>query len=284
MDIGELLNIELYSADEGDTTFRFENVPGQTHRPNILEIKSILKLGLIIQADLVGIVYGHYKGDPATLLVTRFRFQSPPNDRRFRKASVENRFADKKDTEYDPEVLQIWPYDKVTLNQTVIKADSKLAFNVGLQSGGGPVGVTAGTNMERNKGVERADCGTVLGSITLEGDRNWGPKNVARFTLHENASQRDGVVSELRTAILLRRQTKKDHFLAYITVEAVVDLRYAIDMKAAKLLRTWPKVDPVEFDPGIDPAILKKAPFDVVFDKPEDKLEEYDLKELSRII
>jgi hypothetical protein len=55
-------------------------------------------------------------------------------------------------------------------------------------------------------------------------------------------------------------------------------------MKAADLLRTWLKVDPVEFDPGIDPAILKKAPFDVVFDKPEDKLEEYDLKELSRII
>lgn len=70
MSVGELFSVELCPADGGDTAFHFENRPGQLQRPNILEITSSLRSGLVLQADLIGALHGHLEpdGDPATLL------------------------------------------------------------------------------------------------------------------------------------------------------------------------------------------------------------------------
>jgi hypothetical protein len=252
MDSEQLFDIVLCPTGDAGSGFRVKNMPGgELQRRHIVDRASSLRSSLHVQADLVDVVHGTMEsgGPPATLLIVDLRFQSPGRDRRFRKASVELRFADEQERSIcDPEVLEIAPYDHFTLNQTGLSEESKLGAHVSIRAGAMGASVGAGGYWEQSTKAKRLDAATVMGSIIYQG-RCWGPKNVARFALHENASQKDGIVSKLRIAILLRRHPGNDRFLAFVEIEAEVDARYALGNTIAMMAGRLSKDDPVVFDP-----------------------------------
>lgn len=244
-------NIQLYSADDG-SAFHVKDEPGELQRPHIIDD---LCSGLTLQADMADVIHGKLSpdGNPSTLIIVIFRFLGQGRTRRFREAEIKLRFSDeKKPYVEDPEVYKIAPEGSFTLHQTALKNEWTKVLDGSLSCG--ITGSTAGVSgkLEKKTSVELTDCATLTGARRIEG-RNFGKKNVVRFNLFENRSQKDGIVSELRAAVLLNCKNDSHRFVAHAEMEAVVDMRYKMYNIVRKLAGKSPENDPVVFDANCAP-------------------------------
>lgn len=265
----------LRTGDEG-SAFRVQNSPGELQRRHIIDRGSEFTL----QGDLIKVVHGRYSpgGDPATLIVTEFRFLSCDNTRRFREATIELLFADSVESEpdgsRDPEVVKIAPIGRNSMNPTQEEWTSKRTASASGEAGSGSIGRLGGSvSWEISKVFGKEYRASVNGAVRIEG-RNQGTKNQARWSLLENASRADGIPSLLRSAILLRRKSD-DQFVATIKIKAKVDTLHSLQSTLQNLLGKTPKDDPVFFDPESEPV------GDIPIDMDIEDLSSYDLTKLS---
>ncbi|KAH0545483.1 hypothetical protein FGG08_000484 [Glutinoglossum americanum] len=233
------------TGDEG-STYHIRNAPGgEIQRSHLVDRGS----SLVMQGDLVQVLHGVLSpgGAPATLVVVDFNFVSLELSRRFKSATVTLRFTDARSRiNQDPEVVGIAPFGHFSMHPTLKREE--LRRSAGLSAkGGGVAAVEAGLGWELTETIETQDCTTLSGAIRLEG-RNYGPKDTARWVFMENATQKSGIPTYLRTAILLKRKDNSQ-FIATLEVQAKADTVSTV----RGLFGRVPKHDPVIFDPNQAP-------------------------------
>ncbi|KAF8250915.1 hypothetical protein K440DRAFT_638754 [Wilcoxina mikolae CBS 423.85] len=245
--------IELLSTGDEGSAFRMRNwPPGQTQRPHIIQDGS----DLTVKGDLFSVIHGRETPDGAsgTLIVVDFQFiGSVPQQRRFRKAIIEIRFAhedQKVGTEFDPEVLSIAPCGSFLKSPSSEERESTIGANLGANAGlSGLAGVELGAQWQLRTAGKKETWTSLFGSVRVE-EREWGTSNTARWTITENELDRHGIPSLLRTAILVKPKTA-GRFRALVAVDTEVDFLYAAKKVAkgcVKGFRGWNVVDPVYFD------------------------------------
>ena len=160
----------------------------------------------------------------------------------------------------DPEVLAISLEGAFRVEPT--QQHEKLVEGGGVGLSGGMAGVSISGDLKLEKTTDRdtSDAATIRGSIDLRG-RNWGPKNIASWSLLENKTAKTGVVASMRTAILLRRKNL-EHFKSTLTIEVSADTK----TKLGSLFKTDPLDDDIWYDPSKDPT---------------DRLRKYDVDNLG---
>lgn len=240
--------------DRDSAGYHTRNTDGELQRSTVIDD---LCAGLLLQVWLQGVVHGTLTpgGDPATLLVLNFYFQGKSDNRRFRNAEIKVRFEDQNNPlEEDPEVLALWPEGDFTFDQSEIEVSDSKAGEATLSGGAGPLQMGLNGTLTRNVSRKRSERASVNGARRIEG-RDWGTRNVVRLLLDENRDQKKGIVSSLSAAILLRRKTQDDYFIAKIEVQAQADMKYAAASKLRDLSGKTPVNDPVIFDPKCQPTI-----------------------------
>ncbi|KAJ6028113.1 hypothetical protein N7540_003689 [Penicillium herquei] len=207
---------------------------------------------LLLQADLQGVVHGTLSpgGDPATLLVLLFQFQGRTERNRFRRAEIKIRFTDEQSplSDQDPETLALWPEGDFTFNESEVDINTDKGGNATISAGVPAFQLGLGGNWSRNTSRKQKERASVNGARRIEG-RNWGSKNVVRLILDENHDQKHGIVTAISVAILLKRKTMTDRFVAHVEVSANADLKYDTVSRLRSLSGRTPVNDPVIFDP-----------------------------------
>jgi len=252
--------IALIAAGD-DAAFHVKDAPGgEVHRRAAAE-QSVS--GFTIQSDLLEVIHGSMtpQGDPATLIIMEFRFQkmtSVPSSRRFRAATIKFRFFDPSNPDggKDPAIVKIAPHGVHSSNITPVSREVKRGVGLGLQSGVEPanlVTLAGEIAWESNSTLETTDKTIVSGLIMHDQYRSWGSRNVAMWSTSENPSQKDGVPSVIRAAVLLQRKADTGQFQMETEVEATVDMRYNAKVAMQKMFGRLERDDAVTFDP--DPKV-----------------------------
>lgn len=240
--------VPLFAEGDEGSAFRLINTPGgEEQRPHIIQYGS----DLAVHADLFSVQHGTFTpgGEAATLVVIDFRFVgSESHARRFRKAMIDVRFAPWNQpvgSEHDPEVSSIAPFGFFAWNPSTQEEESGISLTVSANTGGsGALGVGAG--WKTTKKVKKEDRTTLFGSMRIEGDRNYGGQNTARWTASENGIERHGIPSLLRTAILVKPKSE-GKFRAFVEIKTDVDILYGAKKRIDKYFGKR-IVDPVYFD------------------------------------
>ncbi|KAI0112581.1 hypothetical protein GGR51DRAFT_507586 [Nemania sp. FL0031] len=166
-----------------------------------------------LQADINTILHGRNAGTPATLIVATFRLVDFTPEQHPSRVQISIRFQDKEARPLkDPEVVSIWPEGDFVLSTTE-GAGTSLGLD-GVHKTGTWTGLPPGSRSEEGHTY-------LVGANRLEG-RNFGKKNAVRLGLFRNGSQGTGLVTELKTAILLNRRDDT-RFSVHIAVNATVD-------------------------------------------------------------
>lgn len=251
------LVISLEPCGDPGSAYRVQNKsPQEIQRQHLVDRGSGSDLAL--QADLVKVIHGHMHagGPPATLIVAEFKFLSFGNSRRFREATIELLFATidggDPDGSEDPEVLDIAPAGKYSMNQTTAELGETRSAGVTGTAGGSPASAGITLSWQMSKSFQKGYQASVIGVKRIEG-RNQGKKNLARWALLENPNVRDGIPTLLRSAILIQREND-DRFIAMIKIEGKVNVLYKLQNALQDLLGRVQKDDPVFFDPAAPPA------------------------------
>ncbi|KAI1123276.1 hypothetical protein F5Y10DRAFT_252198 [Nemania abortiva] len=247
-DEGKSLEFQFHPVKD-DSAFRTQNRTGEIQRAHIIDDDIS---GLLVQADLNTVAHGHNTKGPATLIEIMFRFIGLGSKRRFRRVQISIHFEDeKKRASQDPEVVGLWPDGDYTLSTTEGTAEETrsgaLTISPGFSGFGGTIGATLNWTKERRTSHATKDRTYIVGTKRIEG-RNWGKKNAVRLDHFENETQKSGIITELRTGILLNRSSD-DRFLAHVVVDATADWVYSTQQVIQRLLRTSLDNDPVIFDP-----------------------------------
>lgn len=228
----------------------------EIQRPDVVDD---LCQGLLLQARIDRIVHGYESegGSPVTIVVFGFRFHGIDDERRFKQAIITILFRDEKQrNKYDPEVIALWPNGDFTLGEpTVIEVQQKDVKEVGTDVTGGTV-VQAGAHTilrwERTKSFNKSDKSTLTGSIVLDTDvRYTGSNNAVRLTISENRAAASGVVTDFRTAVLLRRKNDTDTFLATVKMKGKANFLYNFFRGVRDISGFSPPNGPVRFKPGV---------------------------------
>ena len=241
-------------GDEGaEYHERRRNEIGQIQRQNVVDRNG----RLVVQCDLSEVVHGQLSSDvnssePATVIIFDFRFLPTRQSCRFTNVDISVTFRDEKGRGwYDPEVRQIAPLGRFSLQPTTKKIELKRSGNASL-SGGAVVPVGAGFACELTQSVSQTFEMRVVGMTTFAKGKASGRKNIARWSLLENTSQTSGVPSYLRTAVLLCRRPGDDEgsqFTASVEIDARVDFVSSL----RNMFGSIPEDDPVIFDPREKP-------------------------------
>lgn len=227
------------------------NAPGEIQRPDIVD--DFCK-DLLVKARIDRIVHGQESpnGKPATLIVFAFRFHGLDYRRRLRQATISISFEDKqkRGADSDPVVIGLWPDGDYTLGdeipvdeETTRKAE--LGGNLGVTNGG----IQATAKWEKKKSQRKNMRASLTGSMDLQG-REFGSDNAIRVTVQENPATTSGLVTDLRAAVLLRRDNDKDLFVGSVDVSAKGHFSYNIIRGLRDISGGTPPKDPVVFKPG----------------------------------
>ncbi|KAL4888373.1 hypothetical protein BDV59DRAFT_211173 [Aspergillus ambiguus] len=215
---------------------------------------------LQLQTRIDRIVHG-FESDgkgPATLVIFGFRFHGLDEKRRFKRALITITFRDeqKRDAYYDPEVISLWPNGNFTLGEpTIVEVQDT-------HGGEGGADVTAGAmanvgahtvlRWERTIAFSKEAKSTLTGSITLDTKvRYMGPNNAIRLTISENHAAESAIVTDFRAAVLLRRKSKTDTFMASVNMTAKADFKYNLFRGVRNISGLSPPNGPVRFKPGV---------------------------------
>lgn len=234
-------------------SLRYQNAPGEVQRRHLVDRGN----SLVVQGELVDVVHGRLSplGDDGTIIITDFHFIPSKNSRRFKNAAVTLRFKSDDPAAADVEVLDSAPKGHHSLLATTETVELTKSANANIAAG---TVVTAGAGLgwELKHSTEKKHQTTLSGSIRLEG-RPYGGKNTVRWTISENPSQKTGIPTMLRTAVLLRRKQKQDgdavKFLAEVDIRCSVDFVSSLEEGVDSLVGRIPRDDPVIFDPTQPP-------------------------------
>ncbi|KAI4864933.1 hypothetical protein F4820DRAFT_422140 [Hypoxylon rubiginosum] len=246
----EGISIELTDAPLGtEARFHTLNQGDEIQRENITDDTTA---GLLIQADLLKVLHGQESpdGEAATLIVIGFRFQGINQRRRFREVQVTIYFEDEEEPLlHAPEVVAIWPDREYSYEETSATVEDTHSVEQGASAGASVASATLTGRWEVKTTTNRANWAVVTGARVRRG-REYGKRNAVALSLYENASQRSGVVRELRAAILLRLHEDTDRFRGYFSINALADVHYRAAWIVHQLVGDR-RNDPVIFKRGV---------------------------------
>jgi hypothetical protein len=182
------------------------NKPGERNRGLMLSKGE----SYTVSATLLEVVHGKWKngGDgEATLIIASFRF-IPPNNRRFKYAKIDWTFTSD-DPALDIKVAEVapdagWASDPITLK---LERTIGVTGNVGASLTPANAGLT--TKYEGKEAKDLVYHTSVSGTSRMEGLKNQGGPNSARWILKENPKQKQGICTMLQVAVLLRRPVEE---------------------------------------------------------------------------
>lgn len=238
------------TGDEG-SALRYRNeTPNQVQRPTLIDRSDAF--GGAVEGNLQTIIHGQFGGESledrdkaATLIVAHFWFFPPPQ-KRFHSVSIDFIFKDPQPGVYAPEVIGIAPGGTVDLFRSTgdcssnTKKCARIGFNI--------LGFKAMGSVEKETSLshEGVTKGVLNGGPYA--NRDSGPRNGVRWFMSENKAKRTGIPSELRVAILLKRQDDQP-FVAQLKVDAKIDTAYAADSALRRLFGLY-HIDDVNFSPA----------------------------------
>lgn len=188
--------------------------------------------GLLLQVEVTDVIKGHLtrEGSPATLLLITNRFLGFTSQRRFREVELIINFHDaKKSSFYDPEVVKVWPDGEYTYRESPVEVEDTKGASGNV--GGGYAGVSV--NISAN--WERKTSSTQIGRARMTGARWRGAssriRNGVRLFIQENANQKDGIISEVHTSVLLRQRNPDRELSAELEIIADGGQRFKAEWK-----------------------------------------------------
>lgn len=199
------------------------------------------------------------KGTPCSLMVFRWYLHQREPKKRFKSLRINIVFSTTKkngsavDHWYDPSVRTVAPDGTYSLMHTTNTVEQKVTTGGNISGGfGGPsAGVKVG--YELTQSVETTDQIIINGKeySDYEGDAGEADRcNAVEFNLFENISQKSGLPTFFRTAILVERRKRDTHqFTATVTTVCQVSLVDDASRKFKDLIGVIPKDDPIIFDP-----------------------------------
>ncbi|RSM18558.1 hypothetical protein CDV31_002694 [Fusarium ambrosium] len=252
---GDPTSFTLEMSVEGQPGgFHVRNGLGQEQRPSVSGFGSGSKKkpAFRVSCTARAIVHGTLDDKSktkATLLVYDFSFFSYRKTRikdaticfEFEKAT-ENRGSQFK----GPKVVKVAPYGKHVMMQTTETVTRKMMLEAGVSGG---VVATANAKGGTEISVEK----TTTHAAEITGDNpcdDWGNYFVSNWHLNENESQRNGIVSRLRTCILLTRDSD-EVFNCIPTINVTPNFRAWL----GSLVSSRQPDDPVILDPELEPYI-----------------------------
>ncbi|KAL7935470.1 hypothetical protein V8C35DRAFT_299549 [Trichoderma chlorosporum] len=248
-------NLQLNTVNE-NRDFHRQNYQRQIQRPNVVD--DICR-GMLLLGRIDRIVHGRETedGSPATLLIFGFRFHGADERRRFKQATVTISFRDEQGrNELDPEVIDMWPNGDFPLGQPtrVAVVDSKTTTTKLAMSGLNILQVSANAAMKRGRqqSYTREARSLMTGSIILDmGVRKYGENNAIRITVTEDPVAATGLVTDFRTAVLLKRNSDSDKFQARVNIKAKAHFFYNAVRGMRDISGFSPANDPITFQPGV---------------------------------
>ncbi|KAF9636706.1 hypothetical protein BFW01_g7602 [Lasiodiplodia theobromae] len=271
-DENSLFDIALNPTGDDGSSFRMQNDPAAPYqRKNVTERKGAIDIRCTCLDVIHGLLAPDNYEDRATLIVLKFNFDSRKRARRIASAKISLQFSSEDPGNGDPEVYRIAPFESLAMVPTT-SLEEKAQW-ADFKLGAPPfAGFQAGTELgwERTVISETTDATRIIGTMDLRG-RNYGEPNGVSWTLLENETQRTGVPTVLRTAILLKRRNDAK-FRCTVKLDVNVDFR----SKLERMIGGKPKDDPVLFDPDMDPTNRLEA-YDIL------NLEAVDLERISGI-
>lgn len=241
----------VYLFPEGDegSGFRTRNEPGEKFRGVLVNTPH--RSTLSVRGSIVEIRHGTLApdGNPASLLVFEFRFQSGAENRRFRNATITVRFSDANaQAQLDPEVYRIAPDKSHRLHKTVTPKEITRGVNASLNVGTGLAGGALGFQWEvrEPKAIEHS---ARLSGRPMLMEKDFGRDNAAEWSMEEHTGSKDGIPTFLRTAVLLQRRADLP-FRMTLQIESKVD--FVSGVRRLFGLDELDEVDPVEIDPTLE--------------------------------
>ncbi|KAL3608822.1 hypothetical protein FPOAC2_03833 [Fusarium poae] len=274
-------NIEFEA--QGDLAFHLPNERDRNGNP-IAHRKAITgtdREGNASLMSVIGImptvVHGFADGVPYTLAIFEWKAEALRQGLRFKRVSIEMEFSAKgdrgdaeqdakelrqlnfSDNYWDPEVMEVAPEGTQFHNYTKRKVGGKSNLELGFSASFAQF-FNAGPKwtFERDTSRNISDAIQVTGQGFVVGsDRN--RSNAVRWIMLENESQRSGVPTYLRTAVLLKRMPNDNGiFHGTVRVETHVSLYEDFKEKMYKYKGQIKTDEPVIFNPKI----LEQSTFD----------------------
>ncbi|CAI0644530.1 unnamed protein product [Colletotrichum noveboracense] len=205
--------------------------------------KPAFNVGAIAKA----IIHGTFDQDsrtPATLLVYDFSFFSHRSTR-IKEANISFEFRAKKGSaSIGPTVTEVAPFGRHVMMQTT-ETVTKTVGGEGGVSGGAVVNVN--TNLRAERSVEKVTthAAKVVGNNPCD---EWSNYPLAQWSLQENESQQNGIMTLFRACVLLTRDTEEDF-------ELLPDVQVTPDLKTrlGSLMAFRRSDDPIILAPASEP-------------------------------
>jgi hypothetical protein len=270
--------IELLPTEgDGFGSLTAANSPSQSYRqPLITSYKK--SQALRFSWSLVDVVHGKLStGEPASLIVTRFSFESGNATRRFKSATINYAFLPADSFSDGPVIEHISPSgewlmippdtsastDVDELSASFSKADlsESVPFTAPALSNLRDTRRDSFNSMSSSRTIripwtfaDLDDSEIIQRQPTLTGltrclGHEGGGDNTARWVLRENTSTKRGIPTVLQTAVLLRR-SNYDDFIATVEIQAEVELAHAMSTAFKNIAGLVPRDDPIRF--GVD--------------------------------
>jgi hypothetical protein len=260
----EPLRTDEDDDDDDDFNFRIRN-KGEIQREYITGYDR--NEVVVVLGRRKDVVHGFMDGStkrPCTIVVFDWEVQKRHLEKRFKHVQIKVLFASeghKGDAFYDPIVREMAPQGSYFMLHTVQKVEEKKGGEVSAQAGP-PAGGSAGAKItyELTTSTDRNDYIRVNGYPRVDNSRGGARNkpNAVEWNLFENVTQRSGVPTLVRTAVLLERHEGDDtQFTATVSVKEKVDSATDVVRKVKEIAGRIPKDDPVIFDPNTPPTTTK---------------------------
>ncbi|KAK7422548.1 hypothetical protein QQX98_001571 [Neonectria punicea] len=235
-----------YQGELGD--YRARNKLGQKQREAVSGFGSgsRKKPAFNVSCTAKAIIHGNLdqiSNTPATLLVYDFSFFSYRSTR-IKDARISFEFQPKKDgTGVGPTVKKVAPFAKHVMMQTTETKTRNVTTGGGI-TGGTVVSANATVNAETSVEKTTTHAAEIIGNNPFD---DWGNHFLAQWFLKENESQKSGIVSILRTCILLTRPDDEE-FCCVPSIEVTPNFKTWL----GTLVSCRAPDDPIIFDPEYD--------------------------------
>jgi hypothetical protein len=276
-----LLNIVGQNKEQGGIVAKRQTsesfAPTAPEHGNQEEVITEDKFGdkkLELTAEMPDVVHGTLSnGDPATLIVLKFKFIHLAIRRRFKSATITVTFLDP-DNKLAPAVQGIAPDGSWTLDPS--KGTVEVTTTVDVTGITVPPGITVNGGISHARQITtETTYFTEVDGITETSGQNGRTKNAVEWALLENPATKNGIPTLLQGAILLKRNQSPDKvaeiFHATVEIDVEVDWKTVID----HIIHKTPKDAPVSFNTAQEPNGTNWNRWE---------LEKVDLKALQKII
>lgn len=217
------LNLEVFPDGDDGSGYHIQNDPSNPFQRQALVQR---RNRLDVRCDHKGIVHGCHSDECEewySLIIVEFKFHRNHVASRIKAAYATIRFAGWEEDDPDPEVVDMWPNGQLAVEPT--QREVQTVRDHGLNGG---AGIAMGVQLEVGgefhtektiKGV-MTDHTTVRGSMDVT--RSFGPSDTVSWTFLENETEKTGIVTSMRGAILLKRHDNKP-FKAIIRMKVTAD-------------------------------------------------------------